>query len=391
MRRIATWSVVLLLVLTTAGLGVGGWIYSEEMLPAPLPWDPEFDVEVLAVHPQEGRIVLDTDRGDLVELDLIGLRTERGLVVLQGDATPAGSGIERHGALLTGTWPEAGDLGRPEVSVYAGRPDDTLGLATDVVVVPGELGPMPAWRVEPVARADDTTWAVLVHGRGGDLHEPNRLLPLLGELGLPSLTISVRNDPDAAADPDGWGRFGDTEWEDLEAAVRYLRDVEGAERFVLVGYSQGAAIVLNHLRRSEHAWDVEAAVLISPLVSLNATLRQQAQLREISDPLIAPLVAAAQVVSRLRSGMVAGNLEHARDARELMTPMLLTHGDADTTVPIEPSRELAQARPDLVIYEEYPGVEHVREWNADRVRFEADLRAFLVNEVAAVEQLAAAS
>jgi len=386
MRRIVTLSVVVLLVLVTGGLGAGGWVYSDEMLPAPPPWDPAFDVEVVASDHDAGRVVLDVAEGDLVDLDLVGFRTAGGLLVLQGDAEVDAGGTARQGALLTGTWPEPGALGRPEVSVYAGSPDETLGLDTTIVEVPGPLGTMPAWRVEPPNRADDATWAVLVHGRGGDLHEPNRLLPVLGELGLPSLTISVRNDPDAAPDPDGWGRFGDAEWEDLDAAVGYLKDVEGAERFVLVGYSQGAAIVLNHLRRSDLADDTEAAVLISPLVSLNATLRQQAVLREIPGPLIGPLVSSAQVVARLRSGMVAGNLEHARDADAFSTPMLVTHGDADSTVPVEPSRELAAARPDLVLYAEYADVEHVREWNADRVRFEADLRDFLADQLAALNR-----
>jgi uncharacterized protein len=377
------WSVVVLLVMATAGLGAGGWYYSDELLPAPVPDEPVYDVEVVATDEAAGTLTLAATEGDLVDLPIVGFQTADGLVALQGATTSTTDGVERTGARVTGTWPGEGDLGRPSVATFAGPPDETLGLTTTTVDIDGELGTMPAWRV--VAPGMDTTgtWAVLVHGRGAEKDEVNRALTITSELGLPGLAIAVRNDPDAPADPDGFGRFGDVEWRDLEVAIDHLRAVEDAESFVLVGYSQGAGIILNYLRRAEDAGDVDAAALISPLVSMDATLVQQAQARDIPGPLIRPLLVAAKVVTRLRSGMVFGNLEHARDADELSTPLLVTHGTLDSTVPIEPSRELAAARPDLVIYEEYEGVEHVREWNADRARFDADLRAFLTGHVSA--------
>ncbi len=383
MRRVLLWSVIVLLVVATAGLGAGGWYYSDELLPAPVPGEPVYDVEVVATDEATGTVTLAAADGDLVDLPIVGFQTADGLLALQGDTTTTAEGAERTGALLTGTWPDAGDVGRASVATFAGSPQETLGLTTSTIDIDGELGTMPAWRVVEPGMDTTGTWAVLVHGRGAEKDEVNRSLTITSELGLPGLAVAVRNDPDAPADPDGYGRFGDVEWRDLEVAIDHLRMTEDADSFILVGYSQGAGIILNYLRRADGAGDVEAAALISPLVSMDATLVQQAQARDIPGPLIRPLLESAKVVTRLRSGMVFGNLEHARDADELSTPLLVTHGSLDSTVPVEPSRELVAARPDLVTYEEYEGVEHVREWNADRVRFEADLRAFLTDHIPA--------
>ena len=383
MRRVLFWSVVVLLVVAIAGLGAGGWYYSDELLPAPVPGAPIYDVEVVAADESAGTLTLATTEGDLVDLSTVGFQTADGLLALQGDTRITASGVERTGALLTGTWPDVGDLGQASVATFAGSPEETLGLTTTTIDIEGDLGVLPAWRVVEPGMDTSGTWAVLVHGRGAEKDEVNRALTIVSELDLPGLAVAVRNDPDGPADPDGYGRFGDVEWRDLEVAIDHLRAAEGAASFVLVGYSQGAGIILNYLRRAEDPGDIEAAALISPLVSMDATLVQQAQARDIPGPLIRPLLVSAKVVTRLRSGLAFSNLEHARDADELSTPLLVTHGTLDSTVPIEPSRELADARPDLVIYEEYEGVEHVREWNADRARFEADLRDFLTTHVPA--------
>ena len=93
-----------------------------------------------------------------------------------------------------------------------------------------------------------TRGPVLVHGRGGPRREALRVLPALHALGLPALVISYRNDPGAASH-DGRYHLGDTEWLDLEAAMAHAV-AAGARRFVLVGWSMGAAIIGALLSRS---------------------------------------------------------------------------------------------------------------------------------------------
>ena len=80
-------------------------------------------------------------------------------------------------------------------------------------------------------------------------------------------------------------------------------------------------------------------------------------------------------------------MEHLERADELPpdVPMLVTHGDRDTFVPVEPSRAFDAALGSQVTYQEYAGADHVREWNTDRVRFESDLAEFLTEELGALD------
>ncbi|MCC5949232.1 MAG: alpha/beta hydrolase [Nitriliruptoraceae bacterium] len=381
-----------LVLLTVAGLGIGGWIYSGELLPAPAPWQPPLEIEVAAVDADANLVEvvlpeepgLDTFAADDLQLPTVGLVTAGSRLVLHGPVERTAEGLRREGILLDGEWPRAGDRAGVSVDTFYGSPDLVLGLPYERVDVPGDDGTLPAWRVVPPS-ADTDTWVVIVHGRGGALSEGNRLLPVLDELGLPSLTVSVRNDPDAPADPDGFGYYGSREWEDLAAAIDHLVAVEDAERIVLAGYSQGGSIALSYLRNIEGSGPVEAAVLVSPLVSLGETLVLQAQLRDIPDPIIPPLLTATRLVSSLRAGFDVRDVEHVEDADELPddVPMLVTHGSDDRTVPVEPSRAFAARLGDQVRFEEYEGAGHVREWNVDRDRFEADLRDFLTEHVVA--------
>lgn len=377
-RRVLAWLATALLLLSLIGMGVGGWYYSDQLLPAPPPFEPELSVEVVDSDEAAGSLTLATTEGDLVALGTVAAVSADGTVILDGPTDVRPEGSARTGVLLEGTWPEVGTLVGPAVDTFYGDPATTMNLPFEDVDVPSDLGALPAWRVVPNG-SDTDTWVVVIHGRGGDLSEGNRLLPVLGELGLPSLTISVRNDPDAPADPDGYGYYGDREWEDLQAAIDHLVTTEDAERIVLAGYSQGASTALGFLRRSADADLVEAAVLVSPLVSLNETLVLQAQARDIPDPVIPPLLLATRFITGLRSGLDFDEVNHLDQLDGLPddVEMLVTHGSADETVPIGPTRELAAARPEQITYEEYPGAGHVREWNTDRERFEEDLRTFL--------------
>ena len=231
-----------------------------------------------------------------------------------------------------------------------------VGLEFSEVAISTPLGTCPAWHVPG---ADGDTWAVLVHGRGGPRRESLRVLPALHALGLSALVVSYRNDPEAPASPDGRYHLGDTEWLDVEAAMEHAV-AAGARRFVLVGWSMGAAIIGALLSRSALAARVAACVWDAPLVDWRATLRQQARIRHLPPAL-------TEVTTRV-----------------VRPPTLVIHTTGDSAVPAAPSRRLAAVAPELgwpMTYLEVPDAEHTAAWNADPAAYEDAVTRFLARWV----------
>ncbi len=144
--------------------------------------------------------------------------------------------------LVTGEVPGIGSPAELDARYYPQDPlESDLGLRE--ISVPGPLGDYPAWVGTPaIVPGQDVsdTWAIVVHGNSLSAADGLRMVPILTGAGYPTLVATYRNDPGAPADPSGKLRYGLTEWEDLEAMVRYALD-EGSDGVVLDGYSMGGA------------------------------------------------------------------------------------------------------------------------------------------------------
>ncbi|MGI5449092.1 alpha/beta hydrolase family protein [Streptomyces sp. CA-243310] len=252
--------------------------------------------------------------------------------------------------------------------VHLGNPRTALGLDHADVDVPGELGPLPAWFV-PAAR---DTWVITVHGLGGTREHPMVVMPFLHRHHLPVLDLAYRGDLGAPASPDGLGHLGESEWRDLDAAIRYALRY-GARRVILHGWSTGAAMALRAVERSALAGRISGLVLDSPVLDWHATLRGLAAARRTPAPLIPLVVRAAEG----RAGLRADRRAPGADPDALRVPVLIFHGPDDRLAPWEPSRRLAAARPDLVTLRTVPDAPHGAMWNADPAGYEEALRRFL--------------
>ncbi|HEX7308430.1 alpha/beta hydrolase family protein [Lentzea sp.] len=365
--RITTVSLLVLLVLVTAALGGVGWYYSNELLKPAEAFPQRFPETSLGA--QDRNVVL-------AESKLTTLRGTFGIVWPGGAAKVGDVTANENGRvvrpLLDGTAPPEGTKVRIETDVYDGNPKSTLGLVYSEVRVPTELGEMPAWLV-PAANQD--TWVITVHGRGASREEALRVVPQLNKAGLPVLLITYRNDAGAPKSPDGLYHLGDTEWHDVEAAIRYAQ-THGAKKVVLYGWSMGGAIVGQTLARSSLATAVSGVVLDSPVTNWTQTLNLQARNRGVPTW----LTPVAEVVSGWRADLDFDRFDLVANPPATKPPTLVLHGDADGTVPAQSSRDLAAAADRLgwpLTYVEIPGADHTSGWNVATDTYQAALADFL--------------
>jgi uncharacterized protein len=271
-----------------------------------------------------------------------------------------------------------------------GTPLSALDLAYEDVGVPTDLGAMPAWfvPVDPSGALRTTgrsssrpTCALLVHGRGASREECLRAIPVLHRLGLDVLVPTYRNDDDAPAGPGGRYHLGDTEWQDVEAAVRWAL-ARGAEDVALVGWSMGGAIILQLLSRSPLAERVRAVVLDAPVVDWRAVLDHHSGVNHLPSRLTR--MGHWMLRHELGRRMVGVSepldlrrLDWVSRAAELNVPVLIIHSDGDEYVPNGPSRALARTRPDVVTLVPWREGRHTKEWNTDPERWEREVATFL--------------
>ena len=89
----------------------------------------------------------------------------------------------------------------------------------------------------------------------------------------------------------------------------------------------------------------------------------------------------ARAVIGVEDPVDLGRMDWVARAAELSVPLLVLHSDDDEYVPVEPTRWLAAARPDVVRHVEFTGAGHCREWNVDPDRWEREVARFLLDHL----------
>ncbi|MFD0279226.1 alpha/beta hydrolase family protein [Kitasatospora sp. NPDC127111] len=252
--------------------------------------------------------------------------------------------------------------------VYLGDPTSALGLPFTETAAEGELGALPAWYLEGKRGA----WVILIHGNGADRQQTLPVLPLLERLALPVLSVTYRGDAGAPPSPDGLGHFGETEWRDVEAAVRLALDA-GAGRIILYGWSVGATIALHTAARSAWSSSIGSLILDSPVLDLPATARRDAA-RAGFRGAAADLGALA---AEGRTGVDLADFARIADGTDLRVPTLVLHGPDDPVAPWRAAERLAGRRSDVVSLQAVPGGDHAALWNAHPAHYEELLRRWL--------------
>ncbi|MEU4518967.1 alpha/beta fold hydrolase [Amycolatopsis sp. NPDC024027] len=262
-------------------------------------------------------------------------------------------------------------------SVMITDPKTSLGLDYSEISVATELGPAPAWYI-PASGPDDSTWVIAVHGQNG---RRNSMLasPILHRLGLPVLAITYRNDEAAPASPDGFLHYGESEYRDVESAVRYAQG-KGAKHVVLYGSSMGGLIAGQFLVRSSLANVVTAMMLDSPLISMPMVVEFNGQ--QYGAP--APAIWLTGMVVHWRTGVDLDQLDLINHPPATKPPTLLIAGSGDSQAPVQMDRDFVEAAKRMnwpVEYQEFDGAEHVESWNSTPVRYDKAVTDFFSRTV----------
>lgn len=273
-----------------------------------------------------------------------------------------------------GIAPPVGTEVRLDSYAYPGDPEQAFGIPFETVRYNSDIDSFPAWYID----GSSSTWVVIVHGKGAELAESLRIIPTLHALNFPILVINYRNDPGTTMDPSGYYQFGATEWVDLHAAVLYAEE-NGSKEHILVGYSMGGAIVTSYLSQSSLRNRTRAAILDSPVLSLEATIDFQAEnssLPVIGTAIPEQLSTFSKWIASWRFDIDWDETNYLARTGELHTPMLIFHGSADTSVPLATSQRMQQLRPDITTLVETEA-SHVRSWNESPEDYEAAILEFL--------------
>ena len=306
------------------------------------------------------------------QLDNIGLVGRTGSLALSGpytieDGIITRQILSRNGFLEKGAWV------RTSLFVHEENPKANLDLNYHDVSFESELGTLTGWHIPE----DTNHWIIGIHGHRSYRTETMRFVPTFQKCGLNVLLSDYRNDENAPTDKGGYHMFGLTEWPDLESAVNFCK-ANGAEKIFLMGHSMGGAILMKYLLESPTASIISGAILESPALDLNKIIEMKAA--EI--PLLPR--GAEYPVKKLVSRMVGlrwEDLNYLKRTEELSTPMLLIHSQADETVPVSLSDQLATQRPDIVTYLRLENALHAAAWNTDKEVVESSIGTFISQNI----------
>lgn len=366
----ATAAAVTMALAAGAASVAAGRLASDAALKAPpgrpLPNEPRLTVHATAA----GQVALTRDLAALRPgtYGLAGDTTHAVVGPVLGTASHSADTVVRRLERVTHGTLSPGDKVWFTPNTHIGDPGSALGIDHEDVEIPGELGTLPAWFVPGVR----STWVISVHGLGTTRELSLNVMEFLTGRRFPVLALAYRGDLGAPRPPDGLNHLGETEWRDLDAAIRYaVRN--GAKKVVLHGWSTGATMALRAAAHSGVRERVSGLILDSPVLSWETTLRALATARRTPGALLPLAVRAAQG----RTGLHADAAAEGADPGLLKVPTLIVHGPDDTIAPWALSRRLAAARTDLIALHAVAHAPHGAMWNADPTGYEEALRRFL--------------
>lgn len=257
---------------------------------------------------------------------------------------------------------------------HIGKTPADLDLAFEDIKL-GERA-FPAWMVRsPLAQADSERWAIHIHGLGGARNQTLRGLSVFARKGfhslVPSYDVSLE-----VKDRRKQSTLGLREWRAIAEAQDYAVR-QGATQIVYVGWSFGALLALR-VRQEKLSHLVTGLVLVSPALDWHKIV-PQAMRRAGLPRLIVRLVMSRfnSVIPRWGCPKTAWEEENHCVSGSAAIPVLVTHGAADTTVPLEHARQTIQGLKGRVQFVDFPDAQHGLEWNSNPTLWESTVEGWL--------------
>jgi len=202
---------------------------------------------------------------------------------------------------------------------------DRLGLAFQTVSIPTVSGKWLFGWLLPVPGA--TTCLVILHGWGGNAERMLPMAPPFHRAGMNVLLLDARNH--GRSDRHGFSslpRFA----EDLDKAIEWLKRTypEYTQKIALLGHSVGGgAVLLTASRRS----DINAVISVSAFAHPEWMMRRFLKRLHLPAHLITLVIRYVEWVIGYRYEEIAP----INTICHIHCPVLLVHGKADRTVPVE--------------------------------------------------------
>jgi len=366
--------------LTAAILASSSWYFAEKIRSEALAVEPGAailaydDARFVGLSPGQAQLIAIGDQPALSKPELYGVAWQGGAGHLGASVAVSNGRVTRPLTVTSGLAPKAGQLAALDRAYFLGDAETALGIPVKDIAVPSPGGPLPAWYFPGRSR----TVVIGVHGQNGTRKDLLRVVDIVHHMGFPALAVTYRNDLGVAPDPSGYLRHGQTEWHDIEAAVRWSL-AHGAVSVVLVGQSMGGGVAAAFLKYSPLAPAVARVVLDAPMLDLHAAVNYQVARHStpVIGRLLAPVVWTAERIASVRFGVDWSAAAYLDETTWLKVPALITHGDDDIRVPVSISAALKELQPSLVTLEVFPGAGHLESWNIDRPRYTSLVESFL--------------
>ena len=168
--------------------------------------------------------------------------------------------------------------------------------------------------------------------------------------------------------------FGIKERQDLLCWLEYALDRFGHDtKILLYGVSMGGATVLM-ASGMDLPDNVQGIIADSPYSSPLDIILEVGRQRNYPVNLIKPFVILG---AKIYGGFGVRETSGAEAVKQAKVPIMIIHGEGDTFVPVEMSRQMQESNPELITLHTFPDAYHVLSYMVDTPRYRKLVKEFM--------------